>query len=612
MWEQMKINRRKTLFFWVVTGLFFLLLGVAFSYLGLYFGINRLYTVLFMFFIFIGLSLFVYFNGDKMLLKISEARKVDHSVHPRLFNIVKEMKLAANLPFVPDVYIIPSLSINAFATGIRPGKCSIIVTAGLLSKLNREELQAVVAHETSHILNRDILLLTFLGSLWGTFTIMAMLFFLLIGGLGRGKSNQRGFFRINNKRRQRNRSRSELMSFAQSSWIMGRFFYKILSDTREYLADASAVRLTRNPYALASAMEKIQKEKNRLIKANSITAPMYIESPLNDASKTHPPIGKRIKILREMTHGAHLGEYQRAYNSVVDKGKNIFNSKALKEDNYVSIKNKQKKEVKKEKEVEKEDEKENNEIKQKVKFFDCRCGLKIKVPGDYGRKKFSCPRCGKIYNSDTMKDIEFNTRHFKAINFVKGLDELPVREVNQIEYDEKGNPYYVVKHKECETFLCECGSMVRVPQVYSLGSIECKSCGKNIRLEFKDEVEYEFERVVKDEMGHSYIEIGEEWKRVGCKCGNIIRLSPNFAGKHLSCRECGKRILVKGGKNKTAGPKSEENKSDVKKINDKLTYEREGGWESFFCQCGKKLELSPVFSARFIKCRRCNEKVYIK
>jgi heat shock protein HtpX len=316
--------------------------------------------------------------GDQILLAASGAQKVTHDVHPQLFNVVEEMTIAANLHKVPDIYIINDPAPNAFATGRSPKSASIAVTAGLLGRLNRDELQGVVGHEMSHILNRDVLFVTLAGIMLGAIVLISEVFLrgLYFGSARRRYSSREGG----------GQAQLILMLVAILAAILAPIFayilYFALSRKREYLADASSVRLTRYPEGLASALEKIASSNIRLATANKATAPMYIVNPLaTDSMKaaglmsTHPPIEDRIRILRNMSHGASYVDYARAYEAVT-KSRGIIPAYELKKD--------QKRQL--------------GDIMAKVSnfaFLACPCGLKIKVPPTYKGKQVTCPRCGR-------------------------------------------------------------------------------------------------------------------------------------------------------------------------------------------------------------------------
>jgi len=223
------------------------------------------------------MSLVSYFSGDSILLAVSKAREVTPDVHPRLYNVVEEMRIAAGAPSMPKVYIIDDPAPNAFATGRTPDKCAIAVTAGLLERLNRDELQGVVAHEMSHIVNRDVQFMTFAGILLGGIVLISHIFArsMFYSGSSRrfgggGKSGGQGQMIMV----------IAALVFAILAPILARLLYFAISRKREYLADASGARLTRYPEGLAAALEKISSSTKDLKSANKVTAPMYIVNPL--------------------------------------------------------------------------------------------------------------------------------------------------------------------------------------------------------------------------------------------------------------------------------------------------------------------------------------------
>jgi heat shock protein HtpX len=208
---------------------------------------------------------------------------------------------------MPKVYIIDDTAPNAFATGRDPEHASVAVTSGLLEKLNRDELQGVIAHEMSHVGNFDIRYAMLVGILVGT-TVLISDFFL------------RGLWFGGGRRREGGGGQAQLimMAIAIVLAILAPIFARLLqlsiSRQREYLADASAVQLTRNPKALADALQKISGDQEVLEVANRATAHLYIVNPIKKFEKrakgifsTHPPIEERIKILRSMETGGIPG-----------------------------------------------------------------------------------------------------------------------------------------------------------------------------------------------------------------------------------------------------------------------------------------------------------------
>ena len=338
-------------------------------------------------------------SGDRILLAASKAVPITHDVHPQLFNVVEEMKIASGLP-MPKVYIIPDPAPNAFATGRTPETASVAVTAGLLARLNRDELQGVIAHEMSHILNRDILFVTLAGIMLGSIVILSQVFLRGMFYRSMGGGNRR--YSSGGK----GGGQAQIVFLviaiiaAILAPIMAQLLYFALSRRREYLADAGAARLTRYPEGLASALEKIAGDASpQLASANKATAPMYIVNPLkkkgmklSDLTSTHPPISQRIKILRTLTHGASFKDYSRSFSEIT-KGKTILPASALTTEE-VAIREASV-EVKKKARLEKQMH-QVGDIMRKVNgfvFLTCLCGLKLKVPPNYKAPRIACPRC---------------------------------------------------------------------------------------------------------------------------------------------------------------------------------------------------------------------------
>lgn len=399
MWELIQANKRKSIFIFIGMGVLLILIGYVFGSfyepenggaVGVFFAL-LLWGIL---------STISYFAGSKILLAVSGAKEVTKDVHPQLHNVVEEMRIAANLPYQPKVYIIPESAPNAFATGIKPENSAIAVTAGLLGSLNRDELQGVVAHEMSHIINRDILLMTFAGMMLGAITLMADVFTrsLWFGGGSRykSKSSDKG-----------GQAQIIIMILAIVLAILGpimaQLLYFAISRKREYLADASAVRLSRYPEGLASALEKISNSHADLKTANKVTAPMYIVNPLKkkgmqiaNLTSTHPPITERIRILRSMQTGANLINYQKAFNQVTGSKSKLIPKSGVAEISPIFFRQPL---------AEEQNIEQNKIVKREVgdlmmklneySFINCTCGLKLKIPPDFKSNTIICPRCGK-------------------------------------------------------------------------------------------------------------------------------------------------------------------------------------------------------------------------
>jgi heat shock protein HtpX len=329
---------------------------------------------------------------------------VTHDVHPQLFNVVEEMSIAAGLP-VPKVYIINDPAPNAFATGRNPQSASLAVTAGLLGKLNRDELQGVVAHEMSHVLHRDILFVTLAGVMLGSVALISQVFLrsMYYGSMGGSRRRYSGGGRGAG-------GAAVVMLIiaifaAILAPIMTQLLYFALSRRREYLADAGAVRLTRYPEGLASALEKIANDGSpQIAGANQVTAPMYIVNPfkrrgqltLSDLTSTHPPISERIRILRSLSQGVSFKDYSDAYTNVT-KRRTIVPATALtKEDIALRQASAEVKAERIEKQL-----RQVGDIMRKVNgfiFLSCVCGLTLKIPPNFTAETVKCPRCQRVHN----------------------------------------------------------------------------------------------------------------------------------------------------------------------------------------------------------------------
>ena len=237
-----------------------------------------------------------YWYSDKIVLAMSHAKEIKKSDNPELYRLVENLCITAGLP-LPKIYIINESAPNAFATGRDPEHAVIAVTSGLLEKLDRSELEGVLAHELSHIGNRDILLQTVVVILVGLVALLSD-WFLRWSFFGR-KSNDRDSGQL-----------GTIMAIigivlAILSPLIAILIQMSVSRKREFLADASGALLTRYPEGLAKALEKISQDQTQLKVANKATAHMYITNPfrgkkISKMFMTHPPVEERVKLLRGM------------------------------------------------------------------------------------------------------------------------------------------------------------------------------------------------------------------------------------------------------------------------------------------------------------------------
>ena len=432
------------------------------------------------------LSLSSYFAGNSILLSISGAREISHDVHPRLFNTVEEMKIAANLPALPKIYIIDDPAMNAFATGRNPQTSAVAVTAGLLNELDRDQLQGVVAHEMSHILNRDILFMTFAGVMLGSIVIISEVF--LRGMWYSGGASSRRYRSSGGKGNQIQALMMVIaLVLAILAPIMARLLYFAISRKREYLADASAVRLTRYPEGLASALQKIASCDKKLARPNKAMAPLFIDDPLRERDyivkpvspkkrfsnpfATHPPIQDRIAVLRKIAGGVSYLEYQKAF------GAGLMPPSALADSTVIPLR----------KPSEKAAEEKSPRAKQRdlgdlmravnqFAFLLCPCGLKLKIPPDFKKSQVKCPKCGRIHQTPIAEIAAVTAAATAGMDLAKGKSgkqtepETP-KPVEPRVYHRRA------KNLGWESFYCSCGKLLQLSPQFEGDSITCKKCG---------------------------------------------------------------------------------------------------------------------------------------
>ena len=305
MYERIASNKRKT---WALIFGFVLIVGLIGWAFGQYLGYGFIGLA-----VALGIAILMtwgsYFNSDKIALAMSHAKPADDTKYQQLNNIVESLSIAAGIP-KPRVYVVEDSAPNAFATGRNPEHAAIAVTTGLLEKLNRDELEGVIAHELSHVKNRDILIMTIAVTLVGVIILLADIFIRALwwgGGRGGNRNSGGGAGAI-------------LAIFGLVLLVLGPLIGKIMqfaiSRRREYLADADGVFLTRYPDGLISALEKLKADQTVVKTGSRATAHLWIETPiptsaadarqgkgrgawLNRMFETHPPLDDRIAVLKE-------------------------------------------------------------------------------------------------------------------------------------------------------------------------------------------------------------------------------------------------------------------------------------------------------------------------
>jgi len=310
IWDRIGANKTRTVLlifgFVVFTALFFAAVG---SIVAIYSGVSpdvdptlTIQIAVAAALIALAIGILMYYASTATVLAISGAHQVGKAEEPEVYRIVENLSIGSGLP-MPKVWLIEDSAPNAFATGRNPEHAHVAVTRGLLDKLDKLELEAVLAHEMSHIGNYDIRIMTTVAVVVGLVALAAdlMLRFTWFGSGSRSGNKGKGEGAI----------ALIILAVAVLFIILSPFIASAMrfaiSRQREYLADASGALLCRNPTALASALEKISKDPEPLEAANKATAHLYIENPLkehqsflNSLFATHPPVEERIRILRAM------------------------------------------------------------------------------------------------------------------------------------------------------------------------------------------------------------------------------------------------------------------------------------------------------------------------
>jgi heat shock protein HtpX len=295
MYEQIASNKRKSFF------LILFFLGLIFALAWLFGELTNLgpHGLTLAVVIAVVMTFGSYYSSDKIVLAISRARPVEKKDYPHLYNVVEGLAIAAGLP-KPRCYIIDDTAPNAFASGRNPKNSVIVVTSGLLEKLNRAELEGVIAHEMAHIKNYDILVQTLAVVMVGIVALLSdwILRTFLWGGRRRSSKDGGNVGAI-------------IVVVGLILAIFSPFIAQLIrlavSRKREFLADANGAFLTRYPPGLASALKKLDADREPLEAANKATAHLYIVNPLKDIKgtvnklfSTHPPIKERVAALEKM------------------------------------------------------------------------------------------------------------------------------------------------------------------------------------------------------------------------------------------------------------------------------------------------------------------------
>ena len=307
--QQIRQNKVRSILLMAIVVVIFAVLAWFFGFYLVADPVNAIWFVPIGGIIAMVVSLGALFGGDGMILGVSRAREVSDSDEPQLVNVVRELSLAANIP-EPKVYVIEDTALNAFATGRDPEHASVAVTRGLLDRLDREELQGVVGHELAHVANYDIRFSLLVGVLVGSIALVADILarMTIWGSMTRGRRSSGG-----------GGAQMALMALGLLVAILAPLFAKLVqmavNRQREYLADATSVELTRNPYGLERALAKLALDTEKLDGANQATQHLYVVNPVKKLDKsarglfsTHPAIVDRINRLRKLSGQPEVDE----------------------------------------------------------------------------------------------------------------------------------------------------------------------------------------------------------------------------------------------------------------------------------------------------------------
>ena len=488
MWEAIAKNRRKSRLLILVMGL--LLAGMGGS-LGFYLDPERglpvglLAAAVIWFF----MLLAALYGGDSLLLSSAGATEItDKSQAPQLFNVVEEMAIASGLSKLPRIYIIDEPSPNAFAVGRNPETASIAVTSGLLKRLNRDELQGVIAHEIGHVVNLDIRFMTIAGVMVGAAALLSevvlrgMRFGSLSGGRRRSSSDREG-----------GGGQAQLIMllvvivFAILAPIAIRLLYFACSREREYLADASAARYTRYPPGLASALQKIAGEAASFKPRSETVAPMFIINPLQAHGgglgllSSHPPTDKRIEVLLAMGGGAGFLEYEKAFEQVTGSkalgGKTLAAATPLPaREGSLPAAEPRAQTISRLSEI-------NDVIglAAGMLFIACPCGVRIKLPGDFKGDTIACVHCGRRH-AVPGASVPGASAAAAAPRVAKAGPSAAEVALKPAVASGAEQVYRRSGAAGWETFRCTCGAVQQLSPEFAAERTACRKCGRTIRI----------------------------------------------------------------------------------------------------------------------------------
>lgn len=468
MWEQIRANQRRSAVLLIAMGTMLAIMGYAlgeimapgFGFMGM--------GVAFIIFL---VQMMVYWTAaESVLLSGLGAREVTRDEMPRLHNIVEEMVIASGLGYTPKVYLIESDVPNALAVGRKPETSAVAVTTGLLYRLDRDQLQGVVAHEVAHLKNRDTRFMTLAGVMLGSIIIVSELIWQAMrhgGGRMHGRSRSRG---------NDNGGAAVLiiLLIALVVAILGPFLAQVLyfatSRKREYLADASGAAFTRYPEGLAGALERISGAGLSRLETSRAIAPMFIINPMHAADgeatglfSTHPPTRERTSILRAMGASASFLAYEQAFRSL-HNGRGVIGAQTLGQAADVHTRA-----------PSSEGPIETRAAARETVYAlagyvntKCDCGMEIRIPQHYDEDFVRCPRCGRKVPVPVAMPAQPAAGQSPLGPAAAAL-AVPLL------FTRMGTGW--------ESFRCSCGATITMSPAFAGKSVTCSKCARKVAVE---------------------------------------------------------------------------------------------------------------------------------
>jgi len=283
--DEISKNKWKSFFLLAIMFLVFILFGyvISFAFDPGFFFIIMIFSIIFS----LSYILITYYKSDKIAIASVRAKKASRATYKQYYDLVEGLTIASGIP-MPKLYIMHSPQINAFASGRNPENAVICVTTGMLEKLDKKEIEGVLAHELGHVANFDIRYMTLATVMVGLIAIISEMFLYSLWFRGGSGGNKNIVFILIG------------IAMAIIAPIVVRLVQFAISRKREFNADASAVKFTRYPQGLIGALEKIKAENLPEKKVSKAVAPLFFSNPLKGLSSTHPPLEKRIEVLKRM------------------------------------------------------------------------------------------------------------------------------------------------------------------------------------------------------------------------------------------------------------------------------------------------------------------------